>query len=143
MSRHFDAVQRQFVQNLGPQAGRDEAPETLLHVDPVEDVLQEDGLALHTLDLGDGVHDAGSGGSPLQLNEAANRHDDLFPNSPLRKFDASHHDHRLEPTEQLAWRVGVHRRHRSRMTGVHGLEHVERLRTTALSDDDPVGSHTQ
>ena len=29
------------------------------------------------------------------------------------------------------------------MTGVHGLEHVQRLRAAALSDDDPVGSHTE
>ena len=29
------------------------------------------------------------------------------------------------------------------MTGVHGLEHVQCLATTALSNDDAVGSHTQ
>ena len=29
------------------------------------------------------------------------------------------------------------------MAGVHGLEHVQRFAATALSDDDPVGPHTQ
>ena len=29
------------------------------------------------------------------------------------------------------------------MTGVHGLQHVERLRTTAFSDDDPVWPHAE
>ncbi len=29
------------------------------------------------------------------------------------------------------------------MAGVHGLEHVQRLRAAALADDDPVGAHAQ
>ena len=29
------------------------------------------------------------------------------------------------------------------MTGVHGLEHVEGLAATDLTDDDAVGTHTQ
>ena len=29
------------------------------------------------------------------------------------------------------------------MTGVHGLEHVQGLSATDLTDDDAVGAHTQ
>ena len=39
--------------------------------------------------------------------------------------------------------VGVHRGHRAFVTGVHGLQHVERLGAAALTDDDAVGPHTQ
>ena len=61
----------------------------------------------------------------------------------LGQLDAAHHDHRLEPAEQLARRVGVHRRHGAGVAGVHGLEHVEGLGATALTDDDAVWPHTQ
>jgi hypothetical protein len=33
------------------------------------------------------------------------------------------------------------RRQRAVVSGVHGLEHVERLATADLADDDPVGAH--
>ena len=46
-------------------------------------------------------------------------------------------------TEQLPGGVGVHGRHGAGVTGVHGLEHVERLRTTALSDDDEIRPRSQ
>ena len=71
------------------------------------------------------------------------RHDDLLPDGSLGQLDPAHHHHGLETAEQLARGVGVHRGHRTGVTGVHGLEHVERLRATALTDDDAVGPHTQ
>src|SRR5205085_4835533 len=39
--------------------------------------------------------------------------------------------------------VGVQRAHRSVVTGVHRLQHVQRLRAATLADDDAVGSHAQ
>ena len=39
----------------------------------------------------------------------------------------------------LAWTVVS----RAVVAGVHGLEHVQRLARAALSDDDPVGAHSQ
>src|SRR5205085_11921193 len=39
--------------------------------------------------------------------------------------------------------VGVQRAHRSVVTSVHRLQHVERLRAPTLTDDDAIGSHTQ
>ena len=59
------------------------------------------------------------------------------------QLDASHHDHGLQTTQQLARRIGVHRRHGPGVARVHGLEHVERLGATTLSDDDAVGPHTK
>ena len=40
-------------------------------------------------------------------------------------------------------RVRVNGRQRSVVTGVHGLEHVQRFFTADLADDDAVGTHTQ
>src|ERR1700733_6585033 len=53
---HLDSVERQLVEDLGPQAGGHQATKALVHVDPVEDVLQEDGRSFNPLDLGDGMH---------------------------------------------------------------------------------------
>ena len=44
---------------------------------------------------------------------------------------------------RVADAVGVQRRHRSGVTGVHGLEHVQRFAATALADDDSLRPHTQ
>ena len=45
--------------------------------------------------------------------------------------------------ERVARRVRVDRRQRALVTGVHRLEHVERLGAANLADDDPVGAHAQ
>ena len=37
----------------------------------------------------------------------------------------------------------MHRRERAVVAGVHGLEHVQRLGATDLTDDDAVGPHAQ
>jgi hypothetical protein len=39
--------------------------------------------------------------------------------------------------------VGVNRGHRSFVTGVHRLQHVQRFGAAALADDDAVRTHTQ
>ncbi len=141
--RHFDAVQGQFVENLGAKTGGDEATHPFGGVDPVEDVLEQDGVALHALDLRDGVHDTGPAGRPLELHQESDCHDDLLSDGPLRQFDTAHHHHGFETAEQLARSVRVHRRHGSGVTGVHRLEHVESFGPAALTDDDAVWSHTK
>ena len=47
------------------------------------------------------------------------------------------------PVERVARRVGVDRRHRAVMAGVHRLQHVEGLGAAHLADDDAVGAHAQ
>ena len=63
--------------------------------------------------------------------------------APKRHRHAGHADHLLQPLERVARRVGVDRRHRSFVAGVHRLQHVERLFAAALADDDAVGPHAQ
>ena len=141
--RNLDAVERQFVEDLRPQAGRDQAARPFGHVHPVEDVLEQNGVALHALDLGDRMDHAWPGRGALQLDEEADGHDDLLADGPLWQLHAAHHHHGLQPAQQLAGRVGVHRGHGPGVAGVHGLEHVERLGATTLTDDDAVGPHTE
>ena len=45
--------------------------------------------------------------------------------------------------ERVARRVGVDGRQRAVVTGVHGLQHVERFGAAHLADDDAVGPHAQ
>jgi hypothetical protein len=59
------------------------------------------------------------------------------------EIDTRHHRHRLETPEQVAARVGVRGGERAVVTRVHRLEHVQRLATANLADDDPVGPHPE
>ena len=60
-----------------------------------------------------------------------------------RHRHAGHAHHLLEPLERVARRVGVNRRHRPFVAGVHRLQHVERLFAAALADDDAIRPHAQ
>src|SRR5690606_32559150 len=108
-----------------------------------EQVLEGDHVALHALDLGD------VGDPPGAVPESGDVHDqvdgrgDLLPDGPHRQVDAGHQHHRLDTGEGVTGAVGVDRGQRPIVAGVHRLEHVERLGATTLTDDDPVGTHTQ
>ena len=62
---------------------------------------------------------------------------------PHREVVAGHQHHRLETVERIPRGVGMDGRERAFVTGVHRLEHVERLGASDLADDDPVGPHAQ
>ena len=68
---------------------------------------------------------------------------DLLADRVQRDLEAGHQHQRLEPVEGVAWRVRMNRRQRALVTGVHRLEHVERLGSANLADDDPVGPHAE
>ncbi len=50
---------------------------------------------------------------------------------------------RLEPRQRVGGTVRVDGRHRTVVTGVQRLEHVERFAAADLTDDEPVGPHPQ
>ena len=66
-----------------------------------------------------------------------------LPDGPFRQVQICHRNHRLQPGQSISWRVGVNRRQRTFVAGVHGLKHVQRLFAAALAHDYPVGPHTQ
>src|SRR6478752_339913 len=145
--RQMDAHHLELLDELRSDAGRLEAALDLAFDDTGlledEDVLHDDDVAFHPLDLGD-VDDLP--GAVLQaglLDDQVDGRGDLLADGADRKVDAGHEDHRLEAGEHVAGAVGVTGRHRAVVTGVHCLEHVQRLTGAALSDDDPVGPHPE
>ena len=52
-------------------------------------------------------------------------------------------NHDFEARTASRGRVGVNRGQRAVVTGVHGLQHVERFFAADFADHDAVGAHTQ
>jgi hypothetical protein len=109
----------------------------------VEELLERDRLRLHPLHLHDRGDAAGAVFEPLEVDDHVERSRDLLPNRAHRQVIAGHHDHGLDPGERVTRSVGVNRRERAVVTRVHSLEHVQRLRSTDLTDDDPLRPHAQ
>jgi len=77
------------------------------------------------------------------LNDDLERRGDLAADDPDRHFKSGHAHHHLQPAQRITGVVGVDGRHAAVVAGVHRLEHVERLGTAALADDDAIGPHSQ
>ena len=111
-------------------------------VEEVE-VLEDDHVALHAHDLAD-VGDAPRAvAQAAEVDDEVERRGHLLADHAHRQVHAGHQRHRLDAGERVARRVRVDRRDRAVVTGVHRLEHVERLGATHLTDDDAVGPHAQ
>ena len=54
-----------------------------------------------------------------------------------------HHHHVFHTRQAFARAVGVERRHRAVVAGVHGRQEVETLLAANFAEDDAVGTHTQ
>src|SRR6185312_13008924 len=108
-----------------------------------EDVLERDHVRLHPENLRDVRDPAGAVDQAADLDQEVEGARDLLANRAVRQLDAGRHHQRLEPRQRVAWRVRVDRRQRTFMARVHRLQHVERLWTANLADDDTVGAHTQ
>src|SRR6185312_7665118 len=145
--RQVDAHDLELLDELGPDPGRLEPALDLAldHAGLLEDehVLHDDDVAFHALDLGDVDDLPGPVLEAALLDDEVDRRGDLLADRPQGQVDAGHQHHRLEAREHVARRVGVARRHRTVVAGVHGLEHVQGLAGTALPDDDPVRPHAQ
>ena len=77
------------------------------------------------------------------MDNEIDRGGDLLPDRLGRQVHPGHQHHGLDTRERIARAVCMQGGQRSVMSGVHRLQHVERLSGTALSDDDPVGPHPQ
>src|SRR6478672_786468 len=129
--RQMDAHHLELLDELRSDAGRLEAALDLAFDDPglLEDepVLHDDHITFHALDLGDVDDLPGPVLEAALLDDEIDRRGDLLADRPQGQVDAGHQHHRLEPREHVARRVGVARRHRTVVAGVHGLEHVQCL----------------
>ena len=88
-------------------------------------------------------HGAGSVAATLQMHDQVDRARGLLAHCDVRQRDVCHQRKRLDAPQRVGRGVRVHGRHRPVVPGVESLEHVERLRTAHLADDDPVGAHPQ
>ena len=106
-------------------------------------ILQGDDVAFHVQNLGY-VHDlpAAVAKAGLMDDEVDSRRY-LVANSAHRQLHTAHEHHGLEAGQHVARRVRMHRSEGSLMTGIHSLQHVERLGGLDLADDDTVGPHAQ
>src|SRR5262245_24071132 len=145
--RQMDAHHLELLDELGPDAGRLQAALDLAFDDARllehEDVLHDDDVAFHALDLGDVRDLPGAVLEAALVDDQVDRRGDLLADGADREVDAGHEDRRLEARQPVARAVGVAGRHRAVVARVHGLEHVQRLTGAALSDDDPVGPHPE
>ena len=108
-----------------------------------EDVLHGDGVVFHPNQLADLGHFPAAVGESLEMHDHVDGADDLRSDRPHRQVEAGHEHQRLDPRQRVAWLVGMKRRHRAVVPGVHGLQHVERFSAPDLADDEPVGPHAQ
>ena len=79
----------------------------------------------------------------VEMDDEVERDLPLLADRTHRQLDAAHQHHRLDADERVARAVGVDRGERAVVARVHRLEHVECFGAARLTDDDPVGSHTQ
>ena len=110
----------------------------------LEDVLHDDRVLFHADDFGDVGDLARTALQAVGLDDQVDGAGDLraaWPCSGSSKPAIMIIVSRRATASRgvLAWQRGQ----RAFVAGVHGLQHVERFRTAALADDDPVGPHTQ
>src|SRR5437667_2490919 len=109
----------------------------------LEQVLDLDLFALHADDLADAYDLARAVGQARHLDECVDGGADLLPDRLHRELVARHQHHHLDALQALARRAGVDGGERAVVAGVHRLQHVERLATACLADDDAVGPHAE
>ena len=103
-------------------------------------VMTSPSMPEHLGDVGDAP---GAVTEPLDVDDQVERRGDLLSDGPGRQVEAGHQHHRLDAGQRVTRAVGVHRRQRAVVAGVHGLEHVQRLGATDLAHDDAVGPHAE
>ncbi len=109
----------------------------------LEQVLRDDLVALHPLDLSD-VRDLPRAVThPVLVHDDVERVRDLLANRVRWQLRAGHQHHRLQPGQAVSRAVRVCGGERSLMPRVHRLQHVQRLAAAHLTNDDAVGTHAQ
>ena len=146
--RQFDPIRREVLEELwaGPRCGEmsdDIAGSVGSLLYEAKYLMHSDHFALHAVDLIDADQSAPAIGKPLQLHDDGNRRSNLATDARDRQSHPGHRDHLLKTLERIARRIGMYRRHRTFMTGIHRLHHIEGLFAAALADNDAIGSHAQ
>src|SRR5262249_54524043 len=80
---------------------------------------------------------------PPYMDHKMERIGNVCSNRGVGKLDARHQDAGGKARERLARGAGMDRGKRSRMTGIHGLQEIERLLAPNLAQKNPIRPHAQ
>ncbi len=108
-----------------------------------EHFLHGDDVALHAGDLLEADDLAPAVGQARDLDDGRQGGADLLPRDPRRHVHAGYADHVFQARQRVARGIGMDRRHRAFVTGIHRLQHVDCLGAAHLADDDAVRTHAQ
>ncbi len=139
----LNAVERRLVQGGGHVAGRVVFEAQVAAHAEQEDVAQDRAVLVVADDLGDLRDLAPPVRHARLVDDEVHGRGDLRAHGLEWDVDRGHHHHRFQAGQGVARGVGVNGRHASVMARVHGLQHVQGLGTANLTDEDPVGAHSQ
>ncbi|OLD91202.1 MAG: hypothetical protein AUG96_01075 [Chloroflexi bacterium 13_1_20CM_4_66_15] len=108
-----------------------------------EDLLHRNGVAFHAGDLGDAGDLALTVAHTRELHDQVDGRSHLLPDRLGRQIDACHEHHGFETRHGVASCIGMEGSQGAVVTGVHRLQHIQRLAGTALADHDPVRAHPE
>src|SRR3974377_2476885 len=106
-------------------------------------VLGGDDIAFHANHLSDVSDLAGSVAQARNLNHYVDRGGNHLASSAGGQRETAHGDHRLKARKSFARAVGWRRTTGSVVTGVHSLQHFERLGPAHLADYNAFWAHAQ
>src|SRR3974390_313623 len=106
-------------------------------------VLGGDDSAVHAHHLSDVSDLAGPVAQARNLNHYVDRGGNHLASSAGGQRETAHGDHRLKARKSFARAVGVQRTQRAVVTGVHSLQHFERLGPAHLADYNAFWAHAQ
>src|SRR5213594_649387 len=143
----LEATREELVAEGGANARGPQRAEHALPIETValehEEILHRDQVALVTPHLADLRDLSRAVLHPLHIDDQVDRGHDLLSYRAKWQIGTRHQHHRLDPSQGVARSVRVDRRERSIVARVHRLEHVERLGTAALADDDAIRTHPE
>src|ERR1700694_4458456 len=76
------------------------------------------------------------------MDHKVDRAADLLPDGAYRKIEPGHQHQGLEAGERIPRAVGVDGGHGAVVSGVHGLQHVQRFAAAHLTDDETIRTHS-
>src|SRR5260221_10703225 len=139
----FQVGEEQRPHTRGAEATLDLTPLVGRFLDELVHLLHLQDFAFHAGNFANAGYAPATIRQPLQLNNNLHSRSDLTPDARYRHRGADHSHHLLEPLDRVARCVGMDGGHRSLVTGVHCLQHVEGFIATTLTDDDTVRTHAQ
>jgi len=108
-----------------------------------EQLRHRNDVAFHAVDLGDTDQPTSAIIQAFDLYHDVDRRGDLRAQCLRRKSNTRHRNHGFDSAQSISRRIRMHGRERTVMTGVHCLQHIQRLGTTDLAENNSLRAHAQ